>query len=568
MENIEIRETYCQPYVLIETGKLPVIKETRGNKNKKPRMEVISNGSGIGCDSDFQEVELFKENITGFVYDKRMRFHSNNFDKHHHPEDPNRITTIKNTLEKAGCYKKMKHINAREATKQEICLAHTDEHWSLIKKTSALCSSLSAGGVIELCKAVVSGDVSNGFANVRPPGHHAGISNGTQQIFYNDPDVVYCSLHLYQNGSFYPNKKQADYMYVGGENALGKTINIPWPCPGMGDSEYLYAFNNVVMPIAYEFAPDIVLVSAGFDAAKGDTIGKNFVTPNGFAHMTHMLKSLANGKIVLALEGGYNLNSLSNCALACVKVLLGEPPGQLEKLKPRKECIEIIHQIIRTQSKYWKTLIPRYVNISEEKYEMMSLPLILDNKLNVEFSKSVCCSYNLFKKDVLFLFVHDMPEFRADTTAMSNLLNAYGSHMINTVYQYFDVIVKKKGYGIIDIDVPSLTINSETGIQELKDLLLYIWNKYIIMNLYQFKNIIIIGSGKGCQSLANFLSFIESLLCVLLIPGLTDVPSISNNCELIDWYNKISYVFLPSNHDYWNNEPKKECGNCINVDGK
>ncbi|CAJ0639835.1 71_t:CDS:10 [Entrophospora sp. SA101] len=518
MENIEIRETYCQPYVLIETGKLPVIKETRGNKNKKPRMEVISNGSGIGCDSDFQEVELFKENITGFVYDKRMRFHSNNFDKHHHPEDPNRITTIKNTLEKAG----------------------------------SLCSSLSAGGVIELCKAVVSGDVSNGFANVRPPGHHAGISNGTQQIFYNDPDVVYCSLHLYQNGSFYPNKKQADYMYVGGENALGKTINIPWPCPGMGDSEYLYAFNNVVMPIAYEFAPDIVLVSAGFDAAKGDTIGKNFVTPNGFAHMTHMLKSLANGKIVLALEGGYNLNSLSNCALACVKVLLGEPPGQLEKLKPRKECIEIIHQIIRTQSKYWKTLIPRYVNISEEKYEMMSLPLILDNKLNVEFSKSVCCR----------------PEFRADTTAMSNLLNAYGSHMINTVYQYFDVIVKKKGYGIIDIDVPSLTINSETGIQELKDLLLYIWNKYIIMNLYQFKNIIIIGSGKGCQSLANFLSFIESLLCVLLIPGLTDVPSISNNCELIDWYNKISYVFLPSNHDYWNNEPKKECGNCINVDGK
>ncbi|CAJ0847314.1 17670_t:CDS:10 [Entrophospora sp. SA101] len=535
MENIEIRETYCQPYVLIETGKLPVIKETRGNKNKKPRMEVISNGSGIGCDSDFQEVELFKENITGFVYDK-------------------------------------------QATKQEICLAHTDEHWSLIKKTSelnnynllklsneynsiyinndtALCSSLSAGGVIELCKAVVSGDVSNGFANVRPPGHHAGISNGTQQIFYNDPDVVYCSLHLYQNGSFYPNKKQADYMYVGGENALGKTINIPWPCPGMGDSEYLYAFNNVVMPIAYEFAPDIVLVSAGFDAAKGDTIGKNFVTPNGFAHMTHMLKSLANGKIVLALEGGYNLNSLSNCALACVKVLLGEPPGQLEKLKPRKECIEIIHQIIRTQSKYWKTLIPRYVNISEEKYEMMSLPLILDNKLNVEFSKSVCCR----------------PEFRADTTAMSNLLNAYGSHMINTVYQYFDVIVKKKGYGIIDIDVPSLTINSETGIQELKDLLLYIWNKYIIMNLYQFKNIIIIGSGKGCQSLANFLSekgFIESLLCVLLIPGLTDVPSISNNCELIDWYNKISYVFLPSNHDYWNNEPKKECGNCINVDGK
>ena len=112
--------------------------------------------------------------------------------------------------------------------------------------------------------------------------------------------------------------------------------------------------------------------------------------------MTHMLKSLANGKIVLALEvknllkclnnllnysiiliynqicqGGYNLNSLSSCALACVKVLLGEPPGKLEKLRPRKECMELIHQVIRTQSKYWRTLVPQYVNISEGNCHIM-----------------------------------------------------------------------------------------------------------------------------------------------------------------------------------------------------
>jgi histone deacetylase 6 len=95
-------------------------------------------------------------------------------------------------------------------------------------------------------------------------------------------------------------------------------VNIPWPCGGMGDADYMYAFDKIIMPIAREFAPDIVLVSAGFDAAMGDELGECCVTPSGFAEMTRQLNTLANGKMALALEGGYfffrNNKILYSCA--------------------------------------------------------------------------------------------------------------------------------------------------------------------------------------------------------------------------------------------------------------
>lgn len=93
----------------------------------------------------------------------------------------------------------------------------------------------------------------------------------------------------------------------------------------MGDLEYALAFQQLIMPIAYEFNPQLVLVSAGFDAAIGDPLGGCKVTPEGYGMLTHWLSALAGGKIVVCLEGGYNVNSISYAMTMCTKTLLGDP---------------------------------------------------------------------------------------------------------------------------------------------------------------------------------------------------------------------------------------------------
>ncbi|KAJ1493209.1 hypothetical protein T484DRAFT_1610676 [Baffinella frigidus] len=148
--------------------------------------------------------------------------------------------------------------------------------------------------------------------------HHG---NGTEKMFINDPSVLYISLHRYDDGSFYPGTGPAEE--VGVREGAGYNVNIPWPHSGMGDAEYLLAFERVVMPIARSYNPELVLVSAGFDAAHGDPLGGCNVTPYGYGQMTNMLRGLAGGRMVVALEGGYNLRSISRSMEAVVRVLLG-----------------------------------------------------------------------------------------------------------------------------------------------------------------------------------------------------------------------------------------------------
>jgi len=139
----------------------------------------------------------------------------------------------------------------------------------------------------------------------------------------------------------------------------------------MGDADYLYAFQRVIMPIAYEFAPDLVIgarrvhslaltraVSAGFDAAAGDPLGECQVTPAGFAHMTHQLSSLAGGKLVLALEGGYDLPAISNSAVECIRVLLGDDPPAIGPLACQDAAADAVEASVRALSPYWKSLRP------------------------------------------------------------------------------------------------------------------------------------------------------------------------------------------------------------------
>ena len=260
------------------------------------------------------------------------------------------------------------------------------------------CATLSVGGAIEACRAVVMGHVKNAIAVIRPPGHHAEHDepagfcffnnvpiaarvcqdnfpekcrkifildwdvhhgNGIQHAFYDDPNILYISLHVHKNGQFYPGKPDGDHLHCGEGLGIGKNVNIPWADHGMGDGDYMFAFQQVVMPIAAEFDPDFVIVSAGFDAAEGDKLGGCHVTPPCYAHMTHMLMSLAKGKIAVCLEGGYNLRSIAKSALAVTRTLMGEPPDRLDPIEPSPLGVSTVQLVMRQQSKFWKCMYPK-----------------------------------------------------------------------------------------------------------------------------------------------------------------------------------------------------------------
>lgn len=260
------------------------------------------------------------------------------------------------------------------------------------------CAKLSAGGAIEAANAVVQGHVKNAFAIIRPPGHHAEHNepggfcffdnvavaakvcqknygeacrkimildwdvhhgNGVQQAFEDDPNVLYISLHVYQDGNFYPSKKYGDHLHVGLGDGVGRNINIPWPSQGMKDGDYIYAFQKIVMPCAMEFDPDLVIISAGFDAAEGDLLGGCHVSPGAYAHMTSQLMTLAGGKVVACLEGGYNLKSIARSALAVVRTLMGEAPERLKDVEVSAAGVETVRLVERTQSQYWNCLFPK-----------------------------------------------------------------------------------------------------------------------------------------------------------------------------------------------------------------
>jgi len=326
---------------------------------------------------------------TGLVYDERFLAHRAPYD---HPEHPGRLTAIWRRLEQEGLAARCQRVAAREASSGELERIHTGAHVAAVDATareqfqqldpdtyacrdSALAARLAAGGLVDLAAAVADGRLSNGFALLRPPGHHAeadramgfclfnnvavaaralqagGLQrvlivdwdlhhgNGTQNSFWEEPGVLYFSTHQFP---FYPGTGAIDE--TGGGAGIGATVNVPWP-GGMGDAEYLAAFDRILLPVAREFAPEIVLVSAGFDAAEGDPLGAMRLTPAGYAQMTARLATLAGGRLVLALEGGYDLEAIAKSAAACLRVLLGEAPPARESGPPSAAASAILDAV-------------------------------------------------------------------------------------------------------------------------------------------------------------------------------------------------------------------------------
>ncbi|NWS67217.1 HDA10 deacetylase, partial [Crotophaga sulcirostris] len=333
-------------------------------------------------------------------------------------EVPERLSSSYEQLKHYHLVERCVHVPAREGSEEEILLVHSLEHLEVAKSTQTMneeelkrvsgnydafffhpntyrCARLAVGATLQLVDAVLSGKVCNGMALVRPPGHHSQRSaangfclfnnvaiaaeyaklkyglqrilivdwdvhhgQGTQYIFEEDPSVLYFSWHRYEHQEFWPSLKESDYDAVGLGKGKGFNINLPWNKVGMRNSDYLAAFFHVLLPIAFEFDPELVLVSSGYDSGIGDPEGQMNATPEVFAHLTHFLMQLANGKLCVILEGGYHLKSLSESVCMTVKTLLGDPVPQVTgEMAPCVSAIESIQNVRAAHQPYWKCLM-------------------------------------------------------------------------------------------------------------------------------------------------------------------------------------------------------------------
>ncbi|XP_054162576.1 histone deacetylase 6-like [Oppia nitens] len=350
----------------------------------------------------------FTQHRTCIVYDDQMERHKS---WSTHPERPSRTKFIFEKLKSNKLFDKCLRLESRSATDDEISLVHTREYIDFIKSTEKLsekelwdlfkrlnftyiitetykAAKLAVGNVLQVVDSVLSDQCLNGFACVRPPGHHSSQSeasgfcvfnnvaiaanyaiskygrkrvlildwdihhgNGTQKIFDGNDKVLFISLHRYDYGKCFPKSPKADYN-------IGKhVVNIPWNDGPMSDSEYLLAFFNVILPVAYNFNPDVVFISAGFDSAINDPLGEYKLSPQMFGHMTHMMSRLANGKLIVCLEGGYNIVSNGLAASQCLSVLLGNAPESLTNVVNYNEsAIKTLKQVIAFQSTNWTNL--------------------------------------------------------------------------------------------------------------------------------------------------------------------------------------------------------------------
>jgi len=318
---------------------------------------------------------------TGFVHDARYLLHATA----DLPERPDRVTAIGDELARTGLLARLTPIEPYPAPRELLELVHDAEYLDRLQAACAalepgesarfdeedvvICHEswetalLSAGGGLALCDAVMEHRVENGFANIRPPGHHAerhramgfcllanaaiaarhmqvrhGLKkiaivdwdvhhgNGTQHILESDPSVLFISLHQVP---CYPGTGLARERGRG--KGRGFTLNIPMH-PGSTDVHYRKAFAAKILPALHKFAPEALIISAGFDAHMDDPLAEINLTTEAFGWMTRQLKNIAHtycqGRLISLLEGGYNLESLAQSGRAHIEVLAEHTPEE------------------------------------------------------------------------------------------------------------------------------------------------------------------------------------------------------------------------------------------------
>ncbi len=335
-------------------------------------------------------------NRTGFVYHPDYLKHETGA----HPERKERLLSIISYLEETGLMGRLELIEPRYAELREIQYIHTMDYIEKVRRyaeneipldpDTILCRDsynvalLAAGGAITAVDAVFD-KIDSSFALVKPPGHHAtpdrGMGfcifnnvaiaarhaqergkrrvlivdwdvhhgNGTQEAFYEDPSVLYFSTHQYPH---YPGTGWLDE--VGSGEGKGYNINVPLPA-GTDDAGFIAAFEEILVPAALEFKPDMVLVSAGQDACANDGLAQMRMSVEGFAVLASIVKSIAKGSgagLAAVLEGGYDLGLLAHSVAAVIEVFLGKEAERKEfAVKPQVR--KRLEEIKKVQSEYW-----------------------------------------------------------------------------------------------------------------------------------------------------------------------------------------------------------------------
>lgn len=334
-----------------------------------------------------------------------------------HPESPNRLRVIHELIESE--FSDLPLIAPRRATETELALVHDPRYIQTVANTAGksfrrldpdtgVCpdsyevACLAVGGLLQAVDSLLTPNSelrttrlsspkspNSIFAFVRPPGHHAEIDramgfclfnnvaiaaqyarerhglkrvlivdwdlhhgNGTQGAFYDDPGVLFFSSHQYP---YYPGSGGMDQ--TGQGKGAGFTVNAPFPT-GFGDDEYLAVYDAILRPIALEYRPELVLVSAGFDPFAKDPLGGMNVSAGGFGALASLIRSIAEetcgGKVLLTLEGGYNTEGLRDGVRSVLKALLG--PAHMPAVPQSKTADAIIGRIAAIQKKYWNSL--------------------------------------------------------------------------------------------------------------------------------------------------------------------------------------------------------------------
>ena len=348
------------------------------------------------------------ERQTGIVKDDKCLSHCIGDD---HPECPERLQVLYSMLEEADMSGRFKEIPTRSATQEELQLVHSPQYVKELKATEGIAFTpldsdtgtcalsheaalLAAGGLCRAVDLVYSGEVRNAFAMIRPPGHHAEKScakgfclynnvaiaakfaqnqlglkrilivdwdlhhgNGTQHCFEEDPTVLYFSVH--QRHAFPGTGK---FREAGKSRGKGYTVNLPLPS-GRGDGDYLLLFEKILKPIAREFAPQMILVSAGFDIHVADPLGAMAVSSQGFAGLTRSVMEIAESncheRLVMTLEGGYELEALRNSVKAVLLELAGLTTTDTAKLlatADRRKIDRVLRKAWRIHRRSWPSL--------------------------------------------------------------------------------------------------------------------------------------------------------------------------------------------------------------------
>jgi len=341
---------------------------------------------------------------TGIVFDRRYQNHNMGS---YHVENPQRIKVILDMIE-TGLSFDWEKITPRAAHEEEILWVHTQAYYDRIRSTagkervkldpdtstSALSfetAKLAAGGVLQAVDYIQEKKIRNSFVPVRPPGHHAEASramgfclfnniaigaeyliqkfsakkilivdwdlhhgNGTQNFFYRRNDVLYFSTH---QSPFYPGT--GHWQDIGIAAGAGYNINIPLEA-GKNDADYIYIFKQILTPITLAYKPEFILVSAGFDIADSDPLGGMQVSTAGFAGLSAVLMDLAEqccqGKLLLVLEGGYDLEALKQGTKQMLDQLsgTGRKPQIISTLSP--ETGLELEPAVNMFQKYWPVM--------------------------------------------------------------------------------------------------------------------------------------------------------------------------------------------------------------------